>query len=117
MDSPTKYRKNERVGRLDERVTLQGLSESTNTYGERVETWITLAEVWARLDYNISKSREVEEGGQESAQQYINFTVRRRTDVNEITRVLHSGRIYDIEAIAQSNDGQYTVIKTKLVKP
>jgi SPP1 family predicted phage head-tail adaptor len=117
LDSPTKYRKNERVGRLDERVTLQGVSESTNTYGERVETWITLAEVWARLDYNISKSREVEEGGQESAQQSINFTVRRRTDVNEITRVLHSGRIYDIEAIAQSNDGQYTVIKTKLVKP
>jgi SPP1 family predicted phage head-tail adaptor len=116
LDSPTKYRKNERVGRMDERVALQRVMETTNIYGERVEAWVTIADVWARIDYNIAKSREVEEAGQESAQQYINFTIRQRTDVNEITRVQHQGRIYDIEAMAQSNDSQYTVLKSKLVK-
>lgn len=116
MELKGKYKGTERIGRLQERITLQSRTLTTNSFGERVETWATLAEVWAGVEYRLNKSKETEEAGQETAVTYINFTIRKRSDVNEITRVLYDSQYYDIEAIAESNCRQYNEITTKKLK-
>jgi SPP1 family predicted phage head-tail adaptor len=117
MELKSKYKGTERIGRMQEYITLQNKTETTNTFGERVESWSNLASVWANIEYRLNKSKETEEAGQETAISYVNFTIRKRTDVNEISRILHDSRYYDIEAISESNCRQYNVLSAKAVKP
>jgi SPP1 family predicted phage head-tail adaptor len=116
MELKGKYKGTERLGRMQEYITLQSKTETVNALGERVESWSTLANVWAAIEYRLNKSKETEEAGQETAVSYVNFTIRRRTDINEINRVLFDSKYYDIEAISESNDRLYNVITTKKVK-
>jgi SPP1 family predicted phage head-tail adaptor len=117
MELKGKYRGAERIGRMQEFIALQNRTEAVNAFGERVETWTTVANVWANIEYRENRSRETEEAGQETALSYVKFSIRKRSDVNEITRVLHDSRYYDIEAIAESNCRQYSILMAKSVKP
>ena len=117
MELKGKYKGTERIGRMQEIIALQTKTETTNSFGERVEAWSTLANVWANLEYRQNKSKETEEAGQETALTYINFTIRKRTDINEISRILYDTRYFDIEGISESNCRQYNVLSAKAVKP
>lgn len=107
FDVKHKYRKTERIGQLTDRIQVHYATETINTGGERLQTWYSLATVWAATDYNLLRSKEDEKGGQETTQQAVIFTVRHRTDIREEMRVYFDSRLYDIEAISRSNDRQY----------
>lgn len=107
MDSRGKYRKTERIGQLTDEIQVHYATETVNTGGERLQTWYSLATVWAATDYNLLRSKEDLKGGQETTQQAVIFTVRNRSDILEEMRVYFDGRLYDIEAISRSNDRQY----------
>jgi SPP1 family predicted phage head-tail adaptor len=38
-----------RIGRMRQRVTLQSLVETTDSYGQRIESWVTQGTYWAFL--------------------------------------------------------------------
>ena len=111
MDSRGKYRKPERIGQLTDEIQVHYATETINTGGERLQTWYSLATVWAATDYNIQRSKENEKGGQETTQQVVIFTVRHRDDIREEMRVYFDSRLYDIEAISRSNDRQYMSLR------
>lgn len=114
MDFLNKYRKTERIGRLNQQIALQSFTESVNGYGERVETWSTAATVWAQVEYQVTRSNETEQAGQEQAVQAVVFTIRDRT-VDEKYRVVYGGRTYDITGIAKSNDRQFVALTCKQI--
>ena len=84
-----------RAGELDRRVTLQHRELSdADTQGERTETFVTYATVWA-------KKREVTERERFTAQQVqaeldAIFTIRYRNDVLATDRLICEGRTYNI---------------------
>lgn len=82
--------------------------------GHPVEYWETLTTVWGSVNYRLSISDETQAAPntkRESAQQYVNFRIRYRTDVNERVRILYRNQYYDITAIAISPDRFYLDIE------
>ena len=116
MNARFKHNKSERIGRLNTLVTIQSYTETVNTFGERVQTWTTLATVWANVDDRLSQSSEVAESGQETIRQRVDFTIRNLSTVNERNRVNAGNKLYDIESIMTSDDKQYMTLQTRRVK-
>jgi SPP1 family predicted phage head-tail adaptor len=109
------YRKTEEIGRMDERVELQYVTQEVNAYGERLETWNMLAAVWTRVQYGLKQSKEDEIAGKEAVKADVTFTIRNRTDVDEFRRVFHSGRLFDIIGIEVTDDKQFQLLRCKSI--
>lgn len=110
------FKKNEEIGNMDARIVLQSFSESVNKYGERIETWTTLATVWAQVEYEIKPSKEGDVGtGKQVVQQDVIFRIRTRTDVTERNRISYDSRTHDIIAIEKTQDRQFMLLKCKTV--
>jgi SPP1 family predicted phage head-tail adaptor len=84
------------AGQLDRLITLQQRSVSQDTAGQRVETWSSLAVVWARQ--RTQPGREPVAADAVRAEALVLWTIRYRSDVDASMRVLFEGRIYAIQA-------------------
>lgn len=92
----------------NDRITVQAQSTAVDAMGQRVETWVDVATVWAasqplRGDENFSA------GGVQS-EAAVRFFVRYRADFNGRQRVLWRGVAHQI--IAEPTDvdgGQHTM--------
>lgn len=110
------FAKSEEIGNMDARIVLQSLAQSVNGYGERVETWSTLATVWAQVSYNIKPSKEDDVGtGKQVVEQEVIFRIRMRSDVSEQNRISYDSRTYDIIAIEKTADRQFMLLSCKTV--
>lgn len=100
------------IGRLDRYITLQSVSTSVDSYGQPIESFSTLANVWAKIEY----ASEVEkfENEQLKAVSSINFTIRYRTDVTEQMQISYDSNTYEITGIAEIGRGEGLKLKTKL---
>jgi SPP1 family predicted phage head-tail adaptor len=97
---PTTYPAILDAGRLDRRITLQVFTSTTDEYGEVIETWTDLAEVWAE----VRPLRGVErvEAAQLAAQVDTRFTIRYRDDLAPGRhRITYQGRRYNIQAVLE----------------
>jgi SPP1 family predicted phage head-tail adaptor len=87
------------VGRLDRRIGLSALVTTTDEYGEVIETWVPIGEVWSeRRDETV---REVVVSGALAAIVVSSFRIRYRKGLTETTRVHDLGqqRDYDVVGI------------------
>ena len=107
--------KNEEIGKMDRRIQLQNYTVTTNTFGERIETYAALATVWAFVDYLGTEGREMERAGRDTVQSYATFLIRRRTDITERTRVIFDLKTYDIEGIDVSQDKQFQTLRCAMI--
>ena len=100
------------IGKLDRYITLQSVSTSVDAYGQPVESFSTLASVWAKIEYKS----EVEkfENEQLRAVSSIDFTIRYRTDITEQMRISYDSNTYQITGIAEIGRGEGLNLKTKL---
>jgi SPP1 family predicted phage head-tail adaptor len=98
----------DQAGQLDRRITLQTFSETTDTFGQEVKTYSTLASVWANVKESIGK--EGEDGDMIAATKKVEFIIRYRTDVNEQMRITYNNNTYKIQAI-QSADARKAFLK------
>lgn len=88
------------VGALRERVTIQSVSLSPDSYGEPIETWTNLATaptVWANFRTKPGGERFVSGGEQVIAQLIHTVTIRHRTDVTVKMRLKEGTRVFLIE--------------------
>jgi SPP1 family predicted phage head-tail adaptor len=83
-----------------------------DAYGQPVESFSTLASVWAKIEYKS----EVEkfENEQLRAVSSIDFTIRYRTDITEQMRISYDSNTYQITGIAEIGRGEGLKLKTKL---
>ena len=100
------------IGRLDRYITLQSVSTSVDAYGQPVESFSTLASVWAKIEYKS----EVEKFENEKLRSVssIDFTIRYRTDITEQMRISYDSNTYQITGIAEIGRGEGLKLKTKL---
>ena len=88
-----------RSGRLDRRLTLQRKTATENDYGEPVETWTTLATVWA--EKIPVRGFERYAAMQTVAEVDTRFKIRYRTDISPLDRVVCAGTTYDVQGVLE----------------
>ena len=96
-----------RAGLFRNRVTIQSAINSTDSFGEKNQTWTSTAvgTLWAQVD--TEKGREGFQSGAERTIAPTVFRIRYRSDVDTSYRVLwpSTSEIYDIESV-QNVDGK-----------
>jgi SPP1 family predicted phage head-tail adaptor len=92
------------AGQLNEKVTVQQPSASVDGLGQRVESWSDLAEVWARPE--PIRGREYFAAGQMQSEAGVRFTVRYRSDITRVMRVVWRGTPHAIVADPIDVDGR-----------
>lgn len=88
-----------RSGRLDRLITIQVKTSTEDSFGEMIETWATLAEVWAELKY--LRGSEWFAAQQEGASVDVIFRIRYRDDVTPLNVIVYDSRTYDISAVLE----------------
>jgi SPP1 family predicted phage head-tail adaptor len=82
---------------LRHRVTLQQRVAGVDALGQAVETWATLAEVWAAVE--PLRGRELFAAAQAQAPTTVRITVRYLAGLTAAARVLWEGKAHDVEAV------------------
>lgn len=85
-------------GKLDRVVTLQTRSATPDGYGQPVESWGTLADVWAEV--REERGREFFAGGTASEEKRT-FYIRWIGGLTSKDRVLYNGVAHDIRSIRE----------------
>jgi SPP1 family predicted phage head-tail adaptor len=87
------------AGAMDRRIRIEQATTSADGYGQPIETWSLLAEVWAEVA--PLRGRELWAAQQVNAELTTRFRIRYRSDVTEKMRIICEGTEYDIESIAE----------------
>jgi SPP1 family predicted phage head-tail adaptor len=101
-------------GRLDRRITLEAPTVTRDSVGGVVNSYATVATVWAELLQDQSRGREIDEGGARRALGSIRLRIRGRSDLAETWRVGMAGKLYDITALLpQGTRGEFVIIEAE----
>ena len=106
--------KDEKVGAMRERITIQAVTETQSGTGYPAESWGTYATRWAAIT-NTTGSED-EESGQKTATRKTTFTIRYDVNVTEKHRVTYRNNTYDVTAVLHNADRRYTELETQLRK-
>jgi len=90
------------IGRLDQRITLQSRTETSDGAGGTETAWgdfSSVPKVWAKVDA-LSGSERVEEGAFNASGMW-RFTIRNRDDVSEKDRIKWGGDFYNIRQVSR----------------
>jgi SPP1 family predicted phage head-tail adaptor len=97
------------LGDLDRRIRIEQCTWVTDSVGQRIAVWSTLATVWAKVAYE--SGREVYEADQKVAERVVKFIVRYRS-LDETMRVVYDGFVHDILAIEEIGRERYLALRT-----
>lgn len=87
-----------RAGELRHRVTIQIHTQAQDSWGTPLpDAWADLAHVWGDLRH--LGGVEAIRAGADTSVVKASCRIRWRTDVTAGDRVLHAGKVYDIEAV------------------
>lgn len=96
------------AGKFDRRIQIQSATFAPDDAGDPVPTWTDAFKRWAR--YRPRGTSQGEGAGQTLRQLSADFTIRNdrqaRTIAPESFRILYDGRLYVINGITESEDGQ-----------
>lgn len=85
------------AGKLRHRVTIQELVRADDGYGGIIETWQDVATVWAAVE--PLRGSERYRAQQVQAELSHKVTMRYQAGVKPQMRLLHNGRVLNIEAV------------------
>jgi len=77
------------IGTLNERVTLQNVTETRDVNGAAVLTYADLVTVWARVEPATIGNSESLTAGQTMVFTRLKITIRYRTDITEKMRIVY----------------------------
>ena len=85
------------AGKLRHRVILQEQQSVQDTLGEMIVNWVEIARPWAAVEPLSAREFVASAAGQ--SQVTARITIRYRAGVNATQRILHRGKIYNIEGV------------------
>lgn len=88
------------IGRLDQRVTIQTRTRTSDGGGGHALGWTNLATVWAKVAPLSGRERAMAE--QLEAPRTYRVTIRRRGDVTADCRLLWNGQAMNIRFVADA---------------
>lgn len=86
-----------RPGLMRYRIQIQSATETDNALGEKELTWAELKTVWARRVEKGADEKYSED--QFQSKHRVSWQIRYREGITTKMRVLHSGIVYDIDAV------------------
>ena len=90
------------AGKLNQRVTLSGLSAGTDALGQPLQTWVDVTTTWA--DVRFVSGIETIKAGREISTSRASVRIRRRGNVSRQMRVRIGGVEYEIVDVVPSVD-------------
>ena len=108
--------KNEKVGNMRERITIQVVAETQSGTGYPAENWTTYATRWAAVSAKPTANKEMEEAGQKTATQGVMFTLRDDANVTPKHRILYRNNYYDIVSVTPDALRMHMEIETDFRK-
>ncbi len=87
------------IGRMDRQIVIEQNSPTQNSAGEEIDSWATLATVWA--EFLPVGGREFWQARQLNAEAVANFRIHYRTDVTRQMRFTFEGDTYRIVDAAE----------------
>jgi SPP1 family predicted phage head-tail adaptor len=104
-----------RAGELDRKIRLERLTSTQNDYGEPVESWVLIAEVWASRA--VLSGREMYEGDQIAAEALYRFRMYYRTDLDNTCRIVYGSQNYNIKAVSEIGRREGLEVVAQLINP
>lgn len=99
------------AGAMRHRVELQAKTTSHDDHGGPVQTWKTVATVWASLE--ATSTREFFAAQQVQSEVTQRIRIRFRADIDATMRVVHKDRVFDIVGILPNNRQTQCVLMCK----
>lgn len=93
-----------RAGQLNRRVTIQQLVAGQDEIGQPVQTWSTLATVWADVRY--LNGLETIKADATTSIAKASIRIRRRTDVTAGMRVTLGATVFNIAAVLPDEESR-----------
>ena len=102
-----KYNKNEIIGRMRDRITIQNVTRSKSDTGYASESWADLTTVWANAESKLPPSNETVIDGKNTAKNISDFTIRYTTGIDEESRIIWNDKLYQVRNIKVSHDRRF----------
>ena len=102
-----KYNKNEIIGRMRDRITIQNVTRSKSDTGFAQESWADSAIVWANAESKLPPSNETVIDGKNTAKNISDFTIRYTTGIDEESRIIWNDKLYQVRNIKVSHDRRF----------
>jgi SPP1 family predicted phage head-tail adaptor len=94
-----------KAGALNRQIEIQSRDSGTDEAGQPVQTWATLATVWANVAGATGMgSIKAGVGGVEI--NAYSFRIRYRTDVDAAERVVFNGQNFDVKSVRHDHAGK-----------
>lgn len=101
------------AGKLNCYIELQTDSNTQDSFGEDVETWSTLANVWAeRMNQSVAEKWT---GEQYAGKRTVTWRIRWRSDVDNLDRVVYDGENYGIIGVIETGRREDLLLVTEAI--
>jgi len=100
-------------GKMNKRVVLESNTPAQDGYGEPIESWSTIATVWA--EQLSAKGSERFRGEQNSGFEDIVWRIRYRTDVDNLDRLTYNGKTYDLLGAIEEGNKDSLILSTRAI--
>ncbi|MCD1591807.1 phage head closure protein [Qipengyuania citrea] len=97
-----------KAGDLNQRLALETKTFTENSFGEREDSWQTLATVWAAK--RLFSQKDIAKQSGELSQAEVKFLIRYRSDVTSDMRFQYKGDTYYITALEETLDDTGLII-------
>lgn len=102
------------IGELKQRITIEKSTASQDLSGEPVDSWSTVATVWAKVDMETKTGTDEKQLADKKTNiRPTIFTIRLRDDIDEAMRIVYRSETYQILNIAEVQDRTFQVIETE----
>ncbi len=85
------------AGKLNRRIAIEQRGTTQDAIGQPVETWTTVAEVWADVRYQ--RGLEAIKAGADVSVVNLSVRIRYRAGIDAGMRILHGSDVLDIQAV------------------
>ena len=98
---------------MNHRITIEQRTAGEDAIGQPVDTWQTVAELWANVRY-LSGLSAIKAGADVSINK-VSVRIRHRTGLNAGMRVMYDGQTFDIQAVLPDEKRQFVDLVCEVV--
>lgn len=100
-------------GKLDRLVTLETNTPSADTHGQPIESWSTIASVYAEKMNPKAVERYV--NNQDAGFRTVVWRIRWRSDVDNLDRVTYDSNNYQVKGVTEVGRKHYLLLLTEAI--
>lgn len=96
------------IGAMDQRIHLQAETATADGIGGVTKAWVTFASPYAKV--TPQRGQEAMQEGRMAASEAVKFTMHRRNDVTELTRIVWGGVNYNVRNVQAGSGRDLTMV-------